>query len=238
MKCRDSSRPTAVGLAMFLTLALAGTGSLAQEPEFKAPEPGVPELFTLKGEFVRIAYNNEGYASLGYRIANQSAGEEWVFLQVGLTVREGGKNYVLKRENITLTTPDGKEIPLPTNQEYRKVDLRALEMRAKIVAGRDSIAYFPPGTNTPCDLRFFTRLDEANTVAYDQVELTWLAACMGRLYFKVPGGIQYGQHWLNIQYANSVVRVPFYIMTKEEEKKFSKEWKDIKKQHEAAFKKK
>ena len=85
---------------------------------------------------------------------------------------------------------DGKEIPLPTNQEYRQVDLRALEMRAKIVAGRDSIAYFPPGTNTPSDLRYFASLDERNTVAYDQVELTWLAACMGRLYFQVPGGIQ------------------------------------------------
>lgn len=227
-----------LGACLVLAVTLSSAGAQAQEVEYETPNPGVPQLFTLKGEFVRIAYNNEGYASLGYRVANQSAGEEWMFLEVGLTVREGGKNYILKREHITLSTPDGKEIPLPTNQEYRQVDLRALEMRAKIVAGRDSIAYFPPGTINQCNLRFFARIDEANPTAFDQVELTWLAACMGRLYFQVPGGIQYGQHWLNIQFANSLVRVPFYIMTKDEEKKFSKEWQDIKKQHEAAFTKK
>jgi len=238
MKHRNLRGSTAAGLAALLAFSLASAGSLAQEPEFEAPDPGVPQLFTLRGQFVRIAYNNEGYASLGYRVANQSAGEEWMFLEVGLTVREGGGNYILKREHLSIETPDGKTIPLPTNAEYRQVDLRALEMRAKIVSGRDSIIYFPPGTNNVLDLRFFARVDENVPVAFDQVELTWLAACLGRLYFKVPGGIQYGQHWLNIQFATSLVRVPFYIMTKEEEKEFSKTWKDIKKQHEAAFKRK
>ena len=62
-------------------------------------------------------------------------------------------------------------------------------------------------------------------------------ACLGRIYFNVPGGIQYGQHWLNVQFEKSLVRVPFRILTKEEEKEFSKTWKDIKKEHEKAFKK-
>ena len=60
-------------------------------------------------------------------------------------------------------------------------------------------------------------------------------ACLGRVFFKVPGGIQHGQHWLNVKFENSLVRAPFRILTKEEEKEFSKTWKDIKKQHEAAF---
>ena len=52
----------------------------------------------------------------------------------------------------------------------------------------------------------------------DEVELSHQRACLGRLYFKVPGGISYGQHWLNVKFEKSVVRVPFRILTKDEEK--------------------
>ena len=78
----------------------------------------MPELFTLKGQFVRIAYNNEGYVSLGYRVANQSVGEEWMLLEMGATTRTGGE-YKLRREHLSIETPDGTTIPLASNQEYR-----------------------------------------------------------------------------------------------------------------------
>ena len=52
----------------------------------------------------------------------------------------------------------------------------------------------------------------------------------------MPGGIQHGQHWLNVQFEKSLVRVPFRILTEDEEKNLSKSWKDIKKEHEKAFK--
>jgi hypothetical protein len=87
-------------------------------------------------------------------------------------------------------------------------------------------------------MRFFAGLESGGGIAFDQVDLSWQRGCLGRIYFKVPGGIQYGQHFLDVQFEKSLVRVPFRILTKEEEKKFSKSWKDIKKQHEAAFKKK
>ncbi len=85
MEKRNLRQPAAVGLVVLFMLAAATSGSLAQE--LKVPEPGVPEVFTLEGQFVRIAYNNEGYVSLGYRIANQSAGEEWMLLEMGATLR-------------------------------------------------------------------------------------------------------------------------------------------------------
>jgi len=63
-------------------------------------------------------------------------------------------------------------------------------------------------------------------------------ACLGRLYFPVPAGITYGQHWLNVKFANSLVRVPFRILTEEEDKLLDKNFKDIKKQVDEAFEKK
>ena len=61
--------------------------------------------------------------------------------------------------------------------------------------------------------------------AGDDVELSSSRACVGRLYFNIPGGIAYGQHWLNVKFEKSLIRVPFRILTDEEEKMLSKNYK-------------
>jgi hypothetical protein len=235
MRNRNLGPRTAVGLFALVGLALASGGSLAQE-EIEVPQPGVPQLFTLEGQFVRIAYNNEGYVTLGYRMANQSVGEEWMLLEIGATVRRSVKNQVLKRGAFSLDTPDHTGIPLATQGEYEGANLRALDMRAARVV-RDSINYFPPDAARACRIGFFTDISRTRAVAHDDVELSSTRGCLGRVYFQVPGGIRYGQHWLNVKFEQSLVRVPFRILTDEETKKLSKTWKDIKEQHEKAFKK-
>jgi hypothetical protein len=215
--------------------ALVAAGPQEQKPKVQIPQPGVPQIMTLEGEFVRAAYNNEGYAILGYRVANQSVGEEWLLLEIGTTMRDGRPNFTLKRDALSLETPDGKTLPLPTVAEYRKVDLRALEMRTTVV--RDSINYFPPSARQSCRIGFFSAVGSP-ALSYDQVELSSQRACLGRIYFHIPGGIKYGQHWLNVKFKDSLVRVPFRILTDEEEKTLRKNYKDIRKQVEDAFKKK
>jgi hypothetical protein len=225
----------------FAALLMAATGPLAAQAEPKgslqgmtAPKPDVPQLMTLQGEFVRMAYNNEGYAVLGYRIVQDEVGKPWVLLNVGITLMEGAKDYKLKREHLTLKTPDGKVVPLATQQEYAADPyLRPLNQRAKVVT--DSINYFPAGPGRPCPMQFFADLDRRG-LAYDSVDLTDNRDCMGRIYFKVPGGIQVGQYWLQVQFASSVVQVPFRVFTKEQEKDFRKQWEDLKKAHDEAFK--
>jgi hypothetical protein len=58
---------------------------------------------------------------------------------------------------------------------------------------------------------------------------------MGQLYFRMPGGTKHGQYWLNVKFAQSVVRVPFRLMTEEEERKLGKNFGEIKKQVDDAF---
>ena len=72
----------------------------------------------------------------------------------------------------------------------------------------------------------------------DQVGLDSQRGCMGRIFFQVPDGIARGQHWLNVKFAQSLVRVPFRILTEEEYKILDKNYKDIEKQVEEAFRKK
>ena len=94
-----------MSLAAVLMIGMTATTVTAQE--VKAPDPTVPEIFTLVGEFVRVAYNNEGYATLGYRVANDSVGEKWMLLELGLTLRQGVKNQTITRGDISLQLPDG-----------------------------------------------------------------------------------------------------------------------------------
>jgi len=189
---------------------------------------------TMEGKFVRAAYNNEGYVILGYQLVNRSVGEDWMLLEVGMTVRDRVPDYTLKRDALSLDTPDGKTLPLPSITEHRAANTSALQAREKVQ--RDSINYFPPSASRPCRIGFFSDLDSP-AMAYDEVTLSSQRACLGRLYFHVPGGIKYGQHWLNVKFEKSLVRVPFRILTEEEEKTLSKNYKDISKQVKEAFSK-
>lgn len=216
--------------------ALASGSTQAQQPPtVQIPQSGVPQIMTLEGTWTRVAYNNEGYAIIGYRLANLSIGEEWMLIEFGTTVLERTPDYRLKREHLSLETPDGKTLPLPSVEEYRAAKLGALLNREKVQ--RDSINYFPVTASRACRIGFFSELDD-RALPWDEVELSSERGCVGRLFFQVPGGIAYGQHWLNVKFEKSLIRVPFRILTKDEEKKLSKNYKSIKKQVEDAFKKK
>jgi hypothetical protein len=213
--------------------AVAVAGAYAQEPaKVKIPEPGVPQIMTLEGRYVRVAYNNEGYAILGYKLANLSVGEPWMLIEFGIALRDGQPDYKMPREALSLTTPDGKELPLPTVKEYRETNMNALQAREKVQ--RDSINYFPPNAHRACRIGFFADLED-RALPWDSVEFSDQMGCVGRLYFKIPGGIAYGQHWLNVKFPKSTIRVPFRILTKEEDKFLDKNYKDIEKQVEEAF---
>ena len=182
------------------------------------------------GTFVRVAENEEGWVVIGYRAANESVGQDWMLLDMGLTVKSGARDNTINRDQITLVTPEGQVVPLPSNEEYSnaRASLAAMTERANMV--RDSINYFPPGTNQPCRIGFFSDPTKPlQSMAYDQVNLNPQRACIGRLYFHVPGGIQLGNYNLDVAFADSVVRVPFDIMTKEQAKEFEKKWKKAQK---------
>ena len=227
-----SKRALHIALAALVAVATAGLVAQEQKPKVSIPDPQNPQIATIEGKFVRAAYNNEGYVIIGYQTANYSLGDEWMLLEMGTTLLEGVKNQDLTRDAISLNTPDGATIPLPTIEEYRKGDTRALQQRSKVM--RDSINYFPPMASRPCRMGFFSDVEDRG-LPWDKVELSDNRACLGRLFFKIPGGIKYGQHWLNVKFQNSLVRVPFRILTKDEEKLLSKNYKDIRKQVQEAF---
>jgi hypothetical protein len=217
--------------------ALVGASTLQargqQKPTVQIPDPGVPEVMTMEGKFVRAAYNNEGYVIIGYQVANRSIGGEHMMIDLGTTVRDGVPEYKLTRDKLSVETPDGKTIPIMSVEEYRKADLRAIEQRARVQ--RDSINYFPPMASQACRIGFFAE-PNSPAMAWDEVSLSNRRACVGRLFFTIPGGIKHGQHFLNVKFEKTLIRVPFRILTEEEEKMLGKNYGDIRKQVQEAFK--
>jgi hypothetical protein len=228
-------RSICAGLTALCLAAVASVHASSQQP-VQIPQPGVPQVMTLEGKFVRVAYNNEGYVILGYQIANRTVGDDWIMLDVGITMMEKVRDYTLKRDAISLDTPDGT-IPLPSIAEYRKNESEVQALQNRLKAQRDSINYFPPWTHGVNRLGFFADLG-SRALPWDQADVSNDRACMGQLYFNVPGGTKYGQYWLNVKFPQSVVRVPFRLLTAEEEKTLGKNFGDIKKQVEATFRKK
>jgi hypothetical protein len=228
-------------LARVVAILTIGVGALvadAQEPKIEPPVPTVPGIYTIEGQFTRIAYNGEGWVTLGYRLANDSQGQDWLMLEAGVTLRRPTASQTLTRDSFTVKLPDGSTVPLASQEQYNEAGyLRALNSRANMI--RDPINYFPADATQPCALGFFADPTNAKrTISYDQFELSFRRACLGRLFFKLPEGneIEPGQYWLYVDFAGSQVQTPFRIMTKDEEKYLKKNWKDLKKEHEAFLK--
>ena len=218
-------RNTSLRAAMAVAAALSvGAGPVAgEETPAKAGEK-----VEFPGTYVRLAYNEEGWVTLGFRLANESVGQKWMLLEVGMTLVGKTQDHTLRRSDVALVAPGPKVVQLATQEEYGKADhLVALNERANVA--RDSVNYFPSEANRPCALPFFTGPEQARLVK-DEVELTPRRACAGRLFFNIPEGIQLGTYNLDVKLANSTVRVPFQIMTKDEVKKLEKELKEMKKE--------
>ena len=191
------SKCTSSGIAVF-ALSFCSIAAGAQEPpKVKIPEAGVPQIMTLEGRYVRVAYNNEGYVILGYKAANLSVGEEWMLLEVGFALREHVPDYVLSREAVSLELPDGKTIPLATNKEYLEANLSALQRRAKVQ--RDPINYFPNNAVRACRVGFFAEPDQ-RAMPWGDVELSdgrslraaFLVGCDGgRSLIRKSAGIEF-----------------------------------------------
>jgi hypothetical protein len=243
-----------------VVLTVIGTPAvMAQEPEITAPVPTVPGISTIEGLYTIIAYNSEGWVTMGYRTANDRQGDNWVMLEVGLTLRSPAEAQTLSRSSFTLTLPDGSTVPLPTQEEfleaYQNGDVAFMPPSGDMssTAGqptgvlriqqptRDNIDYFPAEADQPCVFRFFSgpmTTTTQRTLPDDEFKINSRHACGGYLFFKLPEEkvTVPGDYWLAVDFAGSQVQVPFRIMTKEERKYFRKNSEDLKKGYEAFLK--
>ena len=151
------------------------------KPICRSPNPGVPQILTFEGKFIRVAYNTEGYVILGYQASNRSIGEEWMLLEVGMTVLDKTPDYRLTRAALSLDTPDGKTLPLPSVVEQREANPQRDSATGEGPARLHQL--LSASASRACGIGFFPDL-ESRALPFDEVDLSKNRACLGRLYFR------------------------------------------------------
>jgi hypothetical protein len=174
MSSRRALSMTFVGLISVWPLQMKADAQTKETPTVQIPQPGVPQVITMEGKFVRASYNREGYVILGYQASNRSIGEEWMLLEVGMTVLDDVPDYRLTRDALSLETPDGKTIPLAPLMEQRGGSVQAIQQRAKVQ--RDSINYFPTKASKPCASSSFPTWDRGRCRS-----TRWISATTARV---------------------------------------------------------
>jgi hypothetical protein len=237
-----SMKNTTVWTAAFLTMiamAVFGFGNaVALAEEETAPEPTTeattetapePLHVDAKGATVRLAYNTEGWVVLGYKTATNSVDQDWMLLEIGMTLMKGQANQSCTRGQITLLTPSGLVIPMATQKEFTEAGrLSALNKRGDMQ--RDTINYFPVGTTTACRIGYFSDPTDSSLKPFEQFEVAYGRGCVGRIFFNVPDGIQKGQYYLVVHLDNSTIHVPFKIADNKELEKMYKDFNKMKKE--------
>jgi len=165
--------------------------------------PGVEQM----GQFIMMQKAPELEAVVGYRFAAQNAGQDWLILETAITSPFSGTTEV-KRSEIWVETPDGKKVALATQKEFNEgyVVLRPMIHKANVA--RDPLNYFPP-SRKECSLGFF--VEPGKGVAFNSVTVNYKRGCVGKLFFKIPGGVKAGQWKFGIDLPNSKIEIPFEL---------------------------
>jgi hypothetical protein len=206
-------RHVALAASAIMTAVL---GLLPTTPVAAQDEAQPKMKLSFPGEYVRKVESDQAIAVLGYRTANESLGDEWMLLEIAMTTQPG-LEMTLKRESFSLKTPDGAVVPLASQQDFNAASgtLRALDRRANVQ--RESLAYLPAQADRPCRIGFFSDLaNPQRGMTWDEFSMNSTSFCAGRLYFQVPGGIQYGRYFVEIDLPEGEIALPMTIMTKDE----------------------
>jgi hypothetical protein len=190
---------------LVITLFLAGCATTSGPG---TTEPGVRDV----SRYAVVHEGPELVASLGFFQATKSIGDEWLIIAVELTASSGGGRTVVNRGDISAITPDGRRLPLVSQEEFRDnygavrvaVD-RAL--RSLPILGRYETSAMS------CDRWFL--VDPFGGFAYDEIPVNTFQLCSGPLVFRVNGGIQPGRWRLVIELEESRVDIPFELETQQ-----------------------
>ena len=148
---------TTLLLALIMTTACAtsdGSGPLG---------PGTHQItrFSVLYEGPEIA------ATVAHSSGERSLGEEWLVLAAEITAAREGGPIILKRDQISLRTPDGRRLALITQDEFRSSYPTFMIPVERTLANRPMLDRYYPSRDVPCERWFFAAPPEV--ITYDEL---------------------------------------------------------------------
>ena len=191
----DTKKAAAAGLVL-----VAAVGLMACSSAQPTDDPDVDRM----GKFILKNEGPEAETVIGYRYAQQNLGAAWLVLEAAMT-SPPNQTATVKRENVSVTTPQGRTIQLATQSEVNKAwgVVMPIVNAANVV--RDPMNYWAPRRKTLL-MRFFNT--PGGGISYDEFSVNNFRVCEGRFLFDIPGGVQPGQYVLSIDLEESEIRIP------------------------------
>ena len=191
-------------LAAALEIAVLGCGSI--KPAL--PNPMTEPMIDQPGRHI-VRYRDLAIeVVIDSTFAAANLGESWLVLNVGLSGMTGEATEV-DRNAVSVRTPDGTTVHLPSYKEFNKAynELASMARRAALAS---QPLDFTRGGRRSCAIDFMP-LPGSGRVARTAVNVTKNDFCVGLLYFPVRGGVQPGPWKLIIEFEESQAVVPFAL---------------------------
>ena len=174
------------------------------------PNPITEPVIDQPGRFIVRYRDSVIEVVLDTKFAAGSLGEEWLILNAAMSGMTGGATSV-ERELISVRTPDGRTIPMPTYREFNAAygDLASAARRAALAS--DPLD-FTRGGRRGCLIDFFPK-PGSGRAAKTALHVTKNQLCVGMLFFQVRNGVQPGNWKLVIEFEETEAVVPFTLET-------------------------
>lgn len=201
MKTSRELTRCAVGAA--LALMIAGCGS-SGSADSKPAGPAKPSVTQVGRTQVRtVGADLEGVVS--YKFADSNLGDEWLIIDIALTGQRS-ESIEVKLSDVSVRTPDGRRIPLPTQKEFIDAYPQLQSMLRRAAVASEPLEA-TRGGKRQCALDFLRIPGTGST--RDAVWVNQNQLCVGMLAFPVAGGVQPGRWKLIIELEESSLEIPF-----------------------------
>ena len=187
-------------------LAIAAFGCAATTPAM--PNPVTEPMIDQPGRYI-VRYRDAVIEIVvDTKFAANNLGEGWLVLNTAMSGMTGGSTEV-KRDLISVTTPDGRTIPLPSYREFNSAygELAATARRAALAS--DPLD-FTRANRSDCLIDFFP-LPGSGRSARTALNVNKNELCVGMLYFPVENGVQAGRWKLVVEFEETEAVVPFVL---------------------------
>jgi hypothetical protein len=186
----------AAAIAVAVVLLLPASGWATTEPVGSVRQVGATAV-VYSGPQVDVA--------LSYHYAVVNPGGRWLLLNVVMAAADAPVE--LDRTAISVRTPAGEVIPLATPAQFVEAYPRLTWDIAKDRATREPLGLLTPRPYRR--LQFFP--SEGYSPTFDAQYLDSFRNAYGRLFFRIPDGIQKGTYELQIRLNKSEVVIPFTL---------------------------
>jgi hypothetical protein len=187
-----------------LGVVAAGCGSTAPAMSNPITEPSIDQpgryLVRYRDRVIEVVLDTE--------FAADNLGEGWLILNAAMSGMTGGATKV-KSDLISLRTPDGRTIPMPTYREFNAAYTELAPAARRAALSSDPLD-FTRGGRRDCLIGFFP-LPGSGRSSKTALNVTKNELCVGMLYFPVDGGVQPGNWKLIIEFEETEAVVPFTL---------------------------